>query len=187
FVYMMFSFSAAVLGLFMKLVTAVALWRGLITWSNAIRTALVAGCALLIMIGRTWARTHFNLIDCFIAGIRGHHEQQGNGGFDDPARYLLRSSGNIIAYLLSTVPLCVLAASALRTGNGRSILERLARVVFWSLAITILIAGFSGLFYLETERIWIFLTPFVALAAGYEAARRGESEGRGLTIALWGL
>jgi hypothetical protein len=37
----------------------------------------------------------------------------------------------------------------------------------------------------ETERIWIFLTPAVALAAGVELARRAEREGRGLIDAVF--
>src|SRR5438270_10802727 len=32
---------------------------------------------------------------------------------------------------------------------------------------TILCAGFSGLFWLETERIWVFLTPLIAPASAY--------------------
>ena len=47
-----------------------------------------------------------------------------------------------------------------------------------SLIATLLIAGFSGIFYAETERIWIFLTPFIALAAAYEAARVAAGDRR---------
>ena len=184
FVYMMFSFSAAILGIFMALVTLAALILGAVKWQDVLKTALIAGGALLAMIGLTKALMHFDLIACFIAGVRGHHEQQGNEGFDDPARYLLRSTGNIIAYLLSTVPLCVLAISALRRDADEPSDSHLVRIVFWSLAVTIVIAGFSGLFYLETERIWIFFTPLLALAAGYEADRRSAREGLGLTFAL---
>ena len=56
-----------------------------------------------------YVTTRFNLIACFIAAVRGHQEQQGNEGFDDSVRWLLRSTGNIIAYLLSIVPLSILA------------------------------------------------------------------------------
>jgi len=38
---------------------------------------------------------------------------------------------------------------------------------FVALLVSIVIAGFSGLFYLETERIWIFLAPLVVIPAVY--------------------
>jgi hypothetical protein len=113
--------------------------------------------------------THFNLAACFIAAVRGHQSQQGNEGFDDVKRYLLRSTGNIIAYLLSIVPLSVLGFVALRSAKPRA-----AGALTIALWVTVLIAGFSGLFYVETERIWIFLTPAFALLAGYELSHRGD-------------
>ncbi|MEA2735926.1 MAG: hypothetical protein QOE14_2377, partial [Humisphaera sp.] len=58
--------------------------------------------------------------------------------------------------------------------------ERLRRAFFTATLVTVLIAGFSGLFYVETERIWIFLTPAFALAAGFELRRRSTDEGRGV-------
>lgn len=36
-----------------------------------------------------------------------------------------------------------------------------------SFFLTVLIFSFSGLFYLETERIWLFLMPSFAVIAGY--------------------
>jgi hypothetical protein len=71
------------------------------------------------------------------------------------------------------VPLSILAVGAVRFAKPPA-----AKALFVALMVSILLAGFSGLFYLETERIWIFFTPIVALAAGYELARRSETEGR---------
>jgi hypothetical protein len=183
FVYMMFSFSASILGILMALITLFAVWQGLVTWTHVVRTAALAGATVLLVIGITFAVTRFNLIACFAAAVHGHHEQQGNGGFDDSSRYLLRSTGNILAYLLSTVPLCILGIAALNE-RGERAHHRIARATFVALLATILIAGFSGQFYLETERIWIFFTPLLALAAGYEAARRRENDGSNLIFAL---
>jgi hypothetical protein len=90
---------------------------------------------------------------------------------------LLRSTGNVLAYLLSIVPLCILAIAAIRS-SWHDLDRRVASALFLASALTVPIAGFSGLFYLETERIWIFLTPAFALAAGYEIARRSAMEGR---------
>jgi hypothetical protein len=43
-------------------------------------------------------------------------------------------------------------------------------------------ASFGGLFHGETERVWLFLTPLVALVAGFDWQRRIEREGIGLLV-----
>jgi hypothetical protein len=164
----------------MALITALAWLRGVISARNVILTAAVAVVTLAFLIIATRLTTHFNLIACFIAAVHGHQEQQGNGGFDDLHRYLLRSTGNIIAYLTSTVPLCILAFAAVASKHANA----LQRSLFIAAVATVFIAGFSGLFYLETERIWVFMTPALSLAAGYEALRRGETEDRCLVRAI---
>src|SRR5207253_985119 len=118
---------------------------------------------------------------CFVTAVRGHQAQQGNEGFDDARRYLLRSTGNIIAYLMSIVPLSVLTIGASRSAKPQA-----ATALFVALMATVLIAGFSGLFYLETERIWILLTPAFALAAGHEIARRSDA-GEGARVIHFAL
>ena len=57
-------------------------------------------------------------------------------------------------------------------------------IVAWALAGAILFAGFSGGFHGETERVWLFFTPILAVVAGYEWQRRSEREGRGLIVGV---
>ncbi len=38
--------------------------------------------------------------------------------------------------------------------------------------LSVFVAGFSGLFFMETERIWLFFTPMLALVAGYGLGSR---------------
>jgi hypothetical protein len=118
---------------------------------------------------------HFNLVACFFAAVHGHQTQQGNEGFDDAQRWMLRSTGNLIAYLVSIIPLSVLAIASAKSAKPQA-----AWALVTALLITVAIAGFSGLFYIETERIWIFLTPAFALAAGWELSRRAQREGADL-------
>jgi hypothetical protein len=172
FGYLMFSFSASIVGVLMALATILAWRRGVTNLRNVLITGGVALAAVAFAIVSVYVTTHFNLVACFHAAVRGHQEQQGNGGFDDARRYLLRSTGNVIAYLTSAVPLCILAFAAVASKQA----TRWQRSLFIAVVATIFIAGFSGLFYLETERIWVFMTPALALAAGYEAARRAQSE-----------
>jgi hypothetical protein len=179
--YLFFSFSASILGVLMALTTVLGLFFGAFGIRNVVLTAAVAGGCVLVPIGLLYAASRFNLIACFIAAVHGHQAQQGNEGFDDIKRWLLRSTGNVVAYTMSIVPLMVLAAGAVRHPPAKAPADgglNAARALFIALPVTVAVAGFSGLFYVETERIWIFLTPVFALAAGYELTRRSESEGR---------
>jgi hypothetical protein len=170
--YMFFSFSASILGVLMALTTLIGLWRGAFTLANVIRTGNTSLATLACVIAGLYGTAHFNLIACFIAAVRGHHAGEG---FDDASRWLLRSTGNVIAYLVSIAPLFILGLSAAL--RGKDGLRSPRGVLFLALLATVLIAAFSGLFYVETERIWIFLTPVFALAAGWELSRRARIEG----------
>lgn len=180
--YLLFSFSASILGVLMALTAALAWWNGGVSPRNLLRTGAISLAAVGLAIAGLYVATDFNLVSCFVTAVRGHQAQQGNEGFDDLRRYLLRSTGNVLAYVMSIVPLSLLALAAIRHGFGadRPRQRPIARALFLAVGLTVLIAGFSGLFYAETERIWIFLTPLFALAAGHELVRRSESEGRRL-------
>ena len=176
--YLLFSFSASILGVLMALTTALAWWRGCVTTRNVLWAGLISLACLLLALELLYRTTAFDLASCFVTAVLGHQTQQGNEGFDTLARWALRSTGNILAYLTSIVPMSILAISAVRRGNGaKPQAEGMHRSLFIALLVTVVLAGGSGLFYVETERIWIFLTPFFALAAGVELARRAEDEG----------
>jgi hypothetical protein len=182
-VYVFFSFSATILGVLMALTAALGWRRGAFSARNVIRTGIVAVACVAACFGLLYLATRFSVIACFVAAVRGHEAQQGNRGFDDVERYLLRSTGNILAYALGAVPLSILALTATRGAESQA--DARARPLILATPLTILIAGFSGLFYLETERIWIFLTPPLALAAGVELSRRARCEGAHVVLAVF--
>jgi hypothetical protein len=51
-----------------------------------------------------------------------------------------------------------------------------------ALAAVILLAGFAALYNLETDRIWLILTPVLAALAGAELHLRGQNEGQTTTV-----
>jgi len=185
--YLFFSFSASILGVLMALTAVLAWFNGGVKVRNLVRTAAESLAAVGVAIGVLYLLTHFNLLKCFVTAVHGHQQQQGNEGFDDAKRYLLRSTGNVLAYLMSVVPLSILAFAAVRhSGAWRRDRERpVAAAMFVAVIATVFIAGFSGLFYAETERIWIFLTPAAALAAGHELVRRSRAEGERVVWAVF--
>jgi len=114
------------------------------------------------------------------------HAQRPGHGYDNPVRYLFRSSGGIIAYLISIgMPLSILAFAALgRRGatlgaqSAHAQPCQLIRQFVFATILAVFMSAFSGMCFLETERIWVFFTPAMAIAAAYELNQREQSEGR---------
>jgi hypothetical protein len=126
---------------------------------------LIAGLAVL------WAAFGFNLIACTQVGVHQHAMQMNVDPFRPMIRWLIRSSGNVLGYLLSLGPLLGMSAvGATVSMLGRGVRPRLVAPLFIATWLMVLGAGFGGLFCLETERVWVFFTPLLAAAGGYAVA-----------------
>lgn len=132
---------------------------------NIGKTGVLTGLVFLASLLLVYALTGFNLWLCLIQSIHQNTHLMTANPFDTAPRYLLRSTGNILAYLLFTgiVPASLAMAGWLRLPKAP---RKLGIFMAASLA-TLLAAGFSGLFFMETERIWVFFTPFLALSAAW--------------------
>jgi hypothetical protein len=176
-----FSFAALPVGLAVLLH---ALWSGRAEpRTAAVRLALVgasyAGCAVALRAG-----TGFALWECLVEG-RAHglalmHEiVRGSPA----SRWALFSYGNLAAFAIGS-GVALVAAAGLRLARGGLAADRWTPPALATLAI--LCAG--GLFYLETERIWIFAMPWLA-AIGASGMRPAAASlrlllGAGLAQAL---
>lgn len=161
-----FSFSSGFIALLMGILFLIA-WRwGMLRLAEglqqiALSIATFAGFFVLL-----YLLTGFQLIDCLREAIRNNTEMMSNG-FDNVFRYLLRSTGAILAYLTAVgFPQSFLAARAMlgavKAKSDRSWPEVLAV----GLPTCLVVSAFSGCFFLETERIWLFFTPFLVVSAG---------------------
>ena len=108
----------------------------------------------------------FNMYECFTISVENNQKLMTVNPYDNIQRYFLRASGNLIAFfILPNITAAILTAWSIkelrRTGNV------LMRSYAQSFFLTILIFSFSGLYFLETERIWLFLTPSFAVLAGF--------------------
>ena len=105
-----------------------------------------------------------------------HHRQIG--GVKSPPHvmmeeWLLRSIGNVLAFVLGHLPLMCLAFLGLGwPGEHRKI----ARLIGGSALLVLVAAGFSGTFIIETERIWIFWVPAFCIAGGTVLAQQTRRE-----------
>lgn len=90
------------------------------------------------------------------------------GGYDSSFRVLLRATGAILAFFFMA------GASLAALVCRRSPIVR-AQCLRGSLWAALLLGGFSGMVFLETERVWAYFLPMLALAA---SATHTESDQR---------
>lgn len=176
-VYTFFSFSSGFLALLLGIVFLL-LWRhGLVGFSaglTQITLSIVSFTAVYIVL---YHITGFNLLVCLKEAIRNNTNQMSSG-FDDGIRYLFRSTGAILVYLITAgIPLSYLAIRRAITAIKEQDLNSLGNLVAIGAVVCLLVSGFSGFFFLETERIWLFFTPALAIAAAFEAERIYEAGG----------
>jgi len=183
-VYAFFSFSAGFFGLLMGLLLMLA-WRGRlvkpVTGLCHAAGGFAVFCFLYLLLFRL---TGFNLLECLRQGLRNNTAQMSSG-FDDAARYMLRSTGAILAYLTAVgFPLSFLMIRSCSRAFRQKLLNTWPGIFTSAVFLGIFALGFCGAFFLETERIWLFLTPAVAVSAASEAVTSYPTEKRGPVAAL---
>ena len=176
-----FSFGVGLyaMALGLALVGCVAMGRASIRRGVAAGT-IVAGATGLALIG-LYLATSYDTLAGFREASANHYDQIG-GRLVPPrewvSRWLLRGAGNAIAPLVGHLPLTVTALLGLAWPDGwrRRAMATLAGAA--SVAV-VLYASFDGTFVLETERIWMFFLPALALPAGAWLADRDAGDSRG--------
>ena len=171
-VYTLFSFSSGFLALFLGMMFAL-LWRyGQVRFSaglTKITASMLVFTAFYVIL---YYLTGFNLLVCLKEAIQNNTNQMSSG-FDDVIRYFFRSTGALLVYLMTAgIPLSYLAIRcAVTIAPKEAECCNLGNLLAIGLLGCLLICGFSGFFFLETERIWLFFTPAFAVAAAFEAER----------------
>jgi methylthioxylose transferase len=151
----------AVASFFAWSLLAVGAWAAIVTWRrDGLRSAiaLAATCAVVLVAfyALLYAATGFDPI-----GTVRATEEVYRAGIASTRPYSFWLFGSPVAFLVVLgVPISLLALRALARGDG------LALAIFAVIAI----AAVGGLTKAETERIWLFLAPFVCLAAATERA-----------------
>jgi hypothetical protein len=163
-----FSFASGFIALLMAILFLIA-WRwGMVRLTDGLQQIGLSIATFAGLFFLFYLMTGFQLLDCLREAMRNNSEQMSNG-FDNLFRYLLRSTGAILVYLTAAgFPQSFLAFramfNAIKVKEGRSWQEVLAV----GMPICLLLSAFSGSFFLETERIWLFFTPFLVISAGVE-------------------
>jgi hypothetical protein len=177
YVFAFFSFAVTVVGLVMALALVGQRMTRAVDRRRSAFVCAVAGTSLLTVYIVVRVATGFDLVACMLAAVAGHEAQQEVSPFRPAYMWWLRSSGNLLAYAFSAA--VVLGATIAGLLRG----PRLTITGVWLIAglLAILVASFGGLFWLETERIWIFFTPLLAIGAAH-ASRNDRQAQFGLIL-----
>lgn len=179
---MFFSYAFTVIGILMVCVVILHYYREKPALVSIIKFAVVFVSVLIGAYVLLYLLSGFNQLQCLLHSIENNSNSM-SGGFDNLKRYLLRSTGNIIAYLAGVgIPILAYSFYALRKSLLENNKNRTDELIIGTF-LAIFIAGFSGLFFLETARIWILFTPFLCIAAGYSISQL-PSEKAGPAIIL---
>jgi hypothetical protein len=112
-----------------------------------------------------------------VRAAMAHDREMVGTGYESLGHYLNLSFANLLAFLFC-------AGVPLTTAWGREVAaawrRRLAAtgdVVTAAFALSLALVAFSTLFTLETERIWIFMVPWIAIAAAKNAVELMTRDG----------
>jgi hypothetical protein len=163
------TFSVAISGLILVLfvLVMVALRAISVRKAAAILAGLSAG-AVGVWLG-IYLLFEFNILQCLVLSIRNNGAAMTPTPFDMLSRYGLRSTGNLFAYLSSLGPVTGLLAAVGLAKSSRQ--NPLVLALAIATLGALLFASFSTLFFLETERIWVFFTPLMAIVAAFGLAK----------------
>ena len=181
--YSFFSFTTGMLGLALAAFVFESIRTRAVSFRRAMTGLGVAFAMFAFIFLLMYVVTGFNLIDCVREAY--YRAVQSNGRtFDHPIRYLLRGSGSVLAYLASCGPgIAVLGLGAVGRNSSDNVFIQPIAV---GVSVGVLMSGVLGLGQLETERIWVFFTPLLALAASAFVTAREESSNRVAVVSIIG-
>ncbi|MBC8107882.1 MAG: hypothetical protein H7Z14_14940 [Anaerolineae bacterium] len=178
--YAFMSFSIGMLGLLMTAVVVLAFAFNVNNIRSRPKQTLIALlCSAAIFAGvffLLYAATGFDYLACLKESRINLTKSNGNY-FDSPERFALRFTGNLLAYLLSCGFVVAIPAFCAWPNRGAKPLQR---VWVWAVPLALVVASGLGMGRLETERVWLFYTPAMCVAAAIWFARRDEETNRRL-------
>jgi len=171
--YCLMSFSIFIVGLSILMIGLIYFYHYKERRSNTVKMSVIIGLVFLGSLLLVYILTGFNAWLCLTQSIQNNSNIMTVNPFDTPVRYLLRSTGNILAYSIFTG--VVLASLAITGCLNLSKAAPDLRIFITGCLAALITAGFSGLFFMETERIWVFFTPFLAVSAVWGILSRSNS------------
>jgi 4-amino-4-deoxy-L-arabinose transferase-like glycosyltransferase len=138
----------------------------------------IALAAFLAAFALLFVATGYDPIAAARAAI-GHDAEMMGSGHESLGRYLNLSLANLLVFLIGVgVPLTTAWLRETVTVLRRRLRGGPADAFVAAFSIALVLIAFSTLFTLEVERIWLFMTPFVAIAAARHVVELMKAGGR---------
>lgn len=164
------TFSMAFLGLWGMVVFALTLLCDRTHIRSTCQALLSAACAFLVFYVALFGWSGYNILEMLWAAFGNHHAIMSGHNHHVPGQHWYLAVANLAVFAGCTgLPLVVLwireSVSGFRNlrSTGRNVSQ--ATLLVWSFTVAIVVLAALPLYTMEVERIWIFLVPFVALAA----------------------
>ncbi len=127
---------------------------------NVLQFLILSLTVFVISFSVLYLASGFNILECFFTSLANEKTQMDYASRTiDVTRYFIVSTGNLISFLINLGPivLSLFFISIFKSDNIKF------KNMSYALLLVVLIFAFSNHFYLEVERIWIFITPFFIL------------------------
>ncbi len=170
FVFLLFSFAASLWVLFAAIFFC--FFRKNVNWHLFLTQLALALVMVLLLFTGLYLITGFNMYECFIGSMHRNKAINTFNVFDTFPRFLFRITQAFLAIILSCLPLFVF--------SGYTFCK------WWkSLMLTLLIAFVTGNIFGETERVFVFLFPFAAIATAHYLTKNNFNIGIALGFSIF--
>ena len=172
---MLMNYTTVAIGVFLIIVTIITCFTKREEFKTTLIALFIAGgtFALFYLFLYLWAEYNF-----FAALWTSYKkDERGMGtGYENLGRYFNISIANLFAFLIGVgIPLTTIWLHEIITEFRRIICSRKVDIYILGYFLTLLGISFSTLFTLEVERIWIFMTPFIVIAAAKHLSEKHEA------------
>ena len=173
---MFFTFATTFLGLYFIALTVAAYFWKRQEFANHLVALTVSGTTFCLVYLIVYALTGYNLLANLMAAMEVDESVIGTG-YETLPRYFLVSGTNLFGFFtLIGVPTVVFCFRQL-SKEIHQLLTRQECSIFLPAYIVVLIPiAFSTLYMTETERIWLFMVPFVLIPAAKNLATYVEQQ-----------
>jgi len=168
--------AAALAGLMTFSVAVLAMW-GLVLlaldwrlrpdhWSRTLRTLAAALVAAVAFYAALYAWSGYNPVLTFTTALESHHRVMANTEHETLRRHAHFMVANLVAFFsCAGLAATLLFGRALWAALSKRESNQPARPLVLSFAVAVLAVDCLPLYTLEVEHIWLFLVPWVAIAA----------------------
>ena len=182
---MFLTFATTFLGVYFIALTVSTYFLDRGKFKGHLTTLLISGGTFFISYLLTYWLTGYNILACLREAIeinnKGSLHHSGCGtGYETPSRYLFISGTNLFAFFSGIgFPTTTLWLREVKDTIRNGLSKRDFPSFLLAYVVLLILIAFSTLYTVETERIWMFMAPFILIPAAknlrrYTDRRRNE-------------